>query len=202
MGYFPFFIDIGRRKCLVVGGGKVALRKIEKLLPYEPEITVAAPRICEEIRRIKGITLIEREFSAGDIEGAFLVIGATDSEKTNAEIYRLCTEKGILVNIVDDRDKCGFIFPSLVKKGDISIGVSSSGSSPVFSRYIKERIEEILSERELEIQRLLAESRDKVKRSLPAGEKRREALEEILRLAENGAESIDTDRIIMELSAE
>ena len=138
MGYFPFFIDISAKKCVVVGGGIVAKRKVEKLLPYEPEITVVAPEICEFLRLCEGITLVEREFEPSDLDGAFMVIGATDNEAVNAEIFRLCTEKNILVNVVDDKEKCGFIFPALVKKGDISIGVSSSGSSPVFSKYIKE----------------------------------------------------------------
>ena len=199
MGYFPFFIDIKGKRCLVVGGGTVALRKIEKLLPFEPDITVVSPRISEEIRRIEGITLIERAFLPADISGCFFVIGATDSEETNAEIYRLCTERNILVNVVDDREKCGFIFPALVKKGDVSIGISSSGSSPVFSRYIKERIDEMLSDGELSRQRILAESREKVKRGLNTEQERKRALEEILRLSESGAE-VDIDRVICEVS--
>ena len=198
MGYFPFFIDITAKKCVVVGGGIVAKRKVEKLLPYEPKITVVAPKICEFLRLCEGITLVEREFEPADLEDAFLVIGATDNEAVNAEIYRLCTEKNILVNVVDDKEKCRFIFPALVKKGDVSIGISSSGSSPVFSKYIKEKIDEILSESELEKQRVLSDCREKVRRELPTERQGKAAFEEILRLSENGSQ-IDIDRVIDEV---
>ncbi|MGN0649467.1 MAG: bifunctional precorrin-2 dehydrogenase/sirohydrochlorin ferrochelatase [Oscillospiraceae bacterium] len=196
MGYFPFFIDIAGKKCLVVGGGTVALRKIEKLLPFEPDITVTAPGICSEIRSIECLKLVERAFEPADIDGAFFVIGATDNEEVNAEIYRLCTEKGILVNIVDDKEKCGFIFPALVKKGEVTIGISTSGSSPVFARHIKHNIDDLLTERELNVGRILAQSREKVKQALPTERERKAAFEEILRLAQTGAESIDVDEII------
>lgn len=198
MGYFPFFIDIAAKKCVVAGGGMVAKRKVEKLLPYEPKITVVAPKICEELRCCEGITLVEREFEQADLEGAFLVIGATDSDAVNAEIFRLCTEKNILVNVVDDKEKCGFIFPALVKKGDVSIGISSSGSSPVFSKYLKEKIDEILSESELEKGRLLSDCREKVRRELPTERQRKAVFEEILRLSENGSQ-VDIDRVIDEV---
>ena len=198
MGYFPFFIDITAKKCVVVGGGIVAKRKVEKLLPYEPEITVVAPEICGFLRLCEGITLVEREFEPADLDGAFMVIGATDNETVNAEIFRLCTEKNILANVVDDKEKCGFIFPALVKKGDISIGVSSSGSSPVFSKYIKEKIDEILSESELEKGRILSDCREKVRRELPTESQRKAAFEEILQLSENGSQ-IDIDRVIDEV---
>lgn len=198
MGYFPFCIDISAKKCVVVGGGIVAKRKVEKLLPYEPKITVVAPKICEFLRDCDGITLVEREFEPADLDGAFFVIGDTDNEAVNAESFRLCTEKNILVNVVDDKEKCGFIFPALVKKGDISIGVSSSGSSPVFSKYIKEKIEGILSESELEKGRILSDCREKVKRELPTESQRKFAFEEILRLSENSLQ-IDIERVIDEV---
>lgn len=198
MGYFPFFIDISAKKCVVVGGGIVAKRKVEKLLPYEPEITVVAPEICGFLRLCEGINIVEREFEPSDLDGAFLVIGATDNEAVNAEIFRLCTEKNILVNVVDDKEKCGFIFPALVKKGDVSIGVSSSGNSPVFSKYLKEKIDVILSESELEKGRILSDCREKVRRKLPTESQRKFAFEEILRLSENGSQ-IDIDRVIDEV---
>lgn len=109
MAYFPFYIDIKDKKILVVGGGKVALRKVEKLLQFEPKITVVAPFICDEIRKL-GVSIIERKFIDSDIDNIFCAISATDDEVVNGHIFKLCSEKNILVNTVDDKDKCGFIF--------------------------------------------------------------------------------------------
>jgi len=123
MAYFPFYIDIKDKKILVVGGGKVALRKVEKLLQFEPKITVVAPFICDEIRKL-GVSIIERKFIDSDIDNIFCAISATDDEVVNGHIFKLCSEKNILVNTVDDKDKCGFIFPALVNKNGITAGIT------------------------------------------------------------------------------
>ena len=96
MAYFPFYIDIKDKKILVVGGGKVALRKVEKLLQFEPKITVVAPFICDEIRKL-GVSIIERKFIDSDIDNIFCAISATDDEVVNGHIFKLCSEKNILV---------------------------------------------------------------------------------------------------------
>ena len=142
MAYFPFYIDIKDKKILVVGGGKVALRKVEKLLQFEPKITVVAPFICDEIRKL-GVSIIERKFIDSDIDNIFCAISATDDEVVNGHIFKLCSEKNILVNTVDDKDKCGFIFPALVNKNGITAG---SGKSPVYAKYIRERLENLLDD--------------------------------------------------------
>ena len=102
MGYFPFFIDIKGKKCIIVGGGNVAARKIEKLLPFEPDITVIAPEISDDITSLNGIKIVKRKFKDDDINGAFFVISASDDEQLNAHIFKLCRKKNILVNTVDD----------------------------------------------------------------------------------------------------
>ena len=112
MAYFPFYIDIENKNILVVGGGTVALRKIEKLSPFKPSITVVSPKICEEILKFN-VKAIEREFDDNDLKGAFCVISATDNEKVNSHIFELCKKKNILVNTVKKKKKCGFIFPAL-----------------------------------------------------------------------------------------
>ena len=127
MGYFPFFIDIENKKCLIVGGGNVALRKIKKLIPYRPAIKVVAEKISGDIRSIAyaGLELIEKKFSPSDIDDVLFVIAATDDVSLNAEISSLCRERGILVNSVDSKDDCGFIFPSLYKNGGLSAGITT-----------------------------------------------------------------------------
>ena len=143
MGYFPFFIDIENKNCLIVGGGEVALRKIKKLIPYRPDIYVVAKSICEEISNINYPRLFihKREFLDEDIKNQFFVIAATDDFSLNHRIAELCRSKKLLVNVVDSKDDCGFIFPSLFKRGNLSVGISSSGISPDLSVYYRNILE-------------------------------------------------------------
>ncbi|MGN0632439.1 MAG: bifunctional precorrin-2 dehydrogenase/sirohydrochlorin ferrochelatase [Oscillospiraceae bacterium] len=193
MAYFPFFIDIKDKRCLIVGGGTVALRKIEKIMPYEPSITVVSPRICEGIRAFEGITLIEREFAPGDIDNCFMAIGASDSAEVNSLVSRLCGERNILVNIVDDKEKCGFIFPALIKKNGISIGISSSGGSPVLAKFLKDKINGLIDERVLLAEKLLSQGRRKVISALDCEADRRTVFERLLDRVMNGEKSVDVD---------
>ncbi len=163
MSYFPFFMDIGRKPCLVVGGGVVALRKIEKLLPFGADITVVSPVFCAELERMEGIHLIRRKFEVEDIEGMLFVIGATDDERVNAEISNLCREKNIPVNIVDDPEKCSFFFPALAKKGDCVVGISTGGKSPLAAKYLRREVEKIIPEDFDKVLETMAEVRRKVR---------------------------------------
>ena len=140
MGYFPFFIELEGREGLIVGGGSVAARKIEKLLPYGPQLTVAAPEISPEIEAVPGLTLLRRTFDPAMLEGKFFAVAATDGPETNRAVAALCRERGILVNAVDDRENCGFLFPALVKQGALSIGISTAGTSPSAAVWVKERV--------------------------------------------------------------
>ena len=120
MGYFPFFVDVENQNCLVVGGGVVALRKIEKLLPFNPNITVVSPKIHKEILSIENINIINRKFDFNDLKEKSFVITATDDKVLNKEIYNSCKENNIPVNTVDDKDNCSFIFPALAKNKGVT----------------------------------------------------------------------------------
>ena len=109
----------------MAGGGTVALRKIEKLVPYGPRLTVAAAEVREEILQTEGVTVLREPFQEYMLEGKYFVIAATDDREMNHRISRLCRERGLLVNVVDDRQACSFIFPSLVKRGKLSVGIST-----------------------------------------------------------------------------
>lgn len=146
MSYFPFFVDLSDKEGLIVGGGAVALRKIEKLLPYGPKLTVAALEFAEEIEEMEGIRVLRRAFSPDMLEGKYFVIAAADDRELNRRISRLCGERGILVNVVDDRDECGFIFPSLVKRGRLSVGISTEGASPSGAVWVRKRLEKEIPE--------------------------------------------------------
>lgn len=140
MAYFPFFIDLEGREGLIVGGGTVALRKIQKLLPYGPRLTVAAPEILPEIEALPGVALLRRAFEPAMLEGKFFAIAAAGDSGVNHAVAALCRERGVPVNVVDDKERCTFLFPALVKRGDLSIGVSTSGTSPSAAVWAKRQI--------------------------------------------------------------
>jgi len=122
--YYPVFWDITGKKCVVVGGGEVAARKVVRLLDCGAKVYVVSPQIVPELAAVKKerrIEHINNEYAGEYLCGAFLVIGATDNEQTNAAISQDARAKGIPVNIVDDPQKCDFILPSLVERGDLTI---------------------------------------------------------------------------------
>ena len=129
MGYFPFFMDIEGKNGLIAGGGRIALHKLQKLLPYGAKLMVVTPRISEELEQFahqNDICVINRKFESKDLIDMCFVIAASDDGEVNAEIGRLCRERGILVNVVDDRERCSFIFPSCGKH-DSGILYSAGG---------------------------------------------------------------------------
>ena len=202
MSYFPFFVEIGKKPCLVVGGGMVALRKIEKLYPFGTEITVVSPAFCSELLAFEGICRICRKFRAEDVEGMAFVIGATDDEAVNAEIAALCTERKIPVNIVDDREKCSFFFPALVKRGEFVAGFTSGGGSPLAAQYIRRQVEEMLPQGvEQTIERLSA-VRERVKLEIGDGRQREAVFRALFALALEKNGDITEEEIEMILKTE
>lgn len=183
MSYFPFFIEIQDKPCLVVGGGVVALRKIEKLLPFGAKITVVSPAFCAELEQMEGICRVRRQFSPADVEGKLFVIGATDEETVNQEISDLCRERNIPVNIVDDREKCSFFFPALVKQGEFVAGFSSGGGSPLAAQYIRKQVEKAIPEGFDKVVEVLAASRETVKAAVPDIRKRERVFRALFALA-------------------
>ena len=189
MSYFPFFMEIGQKNCLVVGGGVVALRKIEKLFSFGVNITVVSPAFCSEVQQFDGIRRICRRFRAEDIEGMAFVIGATDDEAVNAEIAALCRGRNIPVNIVDDREKCSFFFPALVKRGEFVAGFTSGGGSPLAAQYVRRQVEEMLPKGFEQTIEQLSAVRERVKREIRDGKQREAVFRAMFALAleKNGA---------------
>lgn len=168
MAYFPLFIDLEGKCCVVVGGGTVARRKVEVLLGFGPRVTVIAPKIQEEIRGMakqwgENLRLLEREFLEGDLELAELVVAATGVEEVNRHISELCREKRIPVNVVDVKEECSFIFPALIREKDITVGISTGGSSPTIAQYLKKSFREAIPEGFGELAEQLGTYRELVK---------------------------------------
>lgn len=144
MAYFPFFIDMKDKKGLVVGGGRVAARKILALLPYGPCLTVCATAPLPELEVLPGLTVRREPFSPALLEGVFFVIAATNDREENCRIAQLCKAQSIPVNVAVPGEEGTFLFPALVRRGPLSIGISTSGTSPSAARFLKEQIEELL----------------------------------------------------------
>ena len=144
MPYYPIFIDLQGEKVVVVGGGTVAERKIETLLEYGAVVSVVSRELTPPLRKYveEGkIKFLEQEFRENQLKGAFMVIAATDDSLLNHQVSKIAREKGLLINAVDQPSDCNFIVPSILRRGDLSIAVSTSGKSPALAKKIREELE-------------------------------------------------------------
>jgi precorrin-2 dehydrogenase / sirohydrochlorin ferrochelatase len=145
--YYPLFLDLSGRRCLVVGGGSVAERKVKMLLACDARVTVVAPRINRGLRRLAevvGVKIIERAFRDADVRSVTLVFAATNARAVNAKVREAATTCGILVNVADDPELCDFIVPSIVRKGPIVVAISTSGTLPMLAKKLRLEIEATL----------------------------------------------------------
>ncbi|MBE7415054.1 MAG: bifunctional precorrin-2 dehydrogenase/sirohydrochlorin ferrochelatase [Deltaproteobacteria bacterium] len=144
MRYYPVFLDLKDRPCLVVGGGPVAERKALGLLAAGANVTVVGPRVTEALEglaRKKEIALEKRAYRPGDAKGRFLVVAATASRAVNEAVQRDAEVFGCLLNVVDDPARSNFIVPSVVRRGALTIAISTSGKSPYLARVLREEFE-------------------------------------------------------------
>jgi len=145
--YFPLFVDLSGRRIAVIGGGAVATRRIGTLLPFGPEITVTAPEVTPALRRLAeegAITWQARAFEPDDLTGADLVLAATDDRAVNERVGALCRQAGIPVNTADCRETCDFYFPGIIRREEMVIGFSASGTDHRRARRLRELTEESL----------------------------------------------------------
>ncbi len=162
MGYYPLFLEMKGRPCLVVGGGQVAQRKVEGLLAAEAAVTVVSPDMTAGLAALKKegrVTHRQREYQRGDLEGFAIVVAATADKATNARVARDATGGGVFVNAVDDPASCDFILPSVVRRGEVVLAVSTGGLSPALARRLREELEAYLSDDFAPLVELLAEVR-------------------------------------------
>jgi precorrin-2 dehydrogenase/sirohydrochlorin ferrochelatase len=163
--YYPLFLDITDRKCVVVGGGDVAERKVGRLLDFGASVVVVGKTLTPGLETMKKegrINHIEADYDNAFLDDAFLVIGATDRDDVNADISRDGREKGILVNIVDDPDKCDFVLPSLLKQGDLLIAISTGGKSPALAKKLREEMEQLFGTEYQTLLEVMGQLREKL----------------------------------------
>jgi precorrin-2 dehydrogenase len=147
--YYPVNLDIQNRKCLVVGGGSVGTRKVMTLLECGAVVTVVSSDVAEELLELaekKMIKLKRRPYRSSDIDGMFLVIGATDNEELNRQINKDAEHQNKLCNIADRPEACNFILPSIVNRGNLVIAISTSGKSPAFAKKMRQDLEKEFGE--------------------------------------------------------
>ena len=194
MTLFPFFEDIDGKRFVVIGGGRVARGKVSRLLPFTDNITVIS-----ENTDIDFVPVIRRKFTQSDILSGDYIIAATDSEETNREIFALCQKHRKPVNTVDDPEKCTFIFPSLIKRGELVIGISTTGKSPALSKHLRQQME---AELDGDIEKVLDKMgllRVRLKALIPEQKKRSEILQRALGCyLENADNDLQVENIISE----
>ena len=189
MDFFPIFLNLRKRPCVVIGGGEVASRKMFLLLDAGALVTVYSPALCEAIRKWADegkIRHVAQEFHPEMLEGCVLVIAATDDAAVNRQVSEAAKARGIPVNVVDQPDLCTFIMPSIIDRSPVTIAVSTGGRSPVLARLIRARLETLIPANYGNLARLVAAFRDKVKQTFKHPPRRRQFWEEVLqgRIAE------------------
>ncbi|BAH75135.1 precorrin-2 dehydrogenase/sirohydrochlorin ferrochelatase family protein [Solidesulfovibrio magneticus] len=148
MRYYPIYVNLRGKRCLVVGAGQVGRRKIATLAECGAEeilvIDLAAAEACAELLSHPAVVFACRPYETTDLDGRFLVIASTDDEALNWRISRECAERGIPCNIVDQPEKCSFIVPALFTQGDLTVAISTGGASPALARKIRQGLGEFL----------------------------------------------------------
>jgi siroheme synthase-like protein len=158
---FPINLNLVGRKVLVVGAGRIATRKAQQLVPCGADITVIAPHVVAEMRELP-VTILEREYAAGDALGFRLVITATGNVEVDQAIYDECEAAGIWVNSADDPDRCSFTLPAVVRRGSLMVTSSTAGASPALSSWIRARLDEMLDDELADLVADLAAERARV----------------------------------------
>jgi precorrin-2 dehydrogenase/sirohydrochlorin ferrochelatase len=144
MKYYPIHLDIKNRNCLVVGGGAVGTRKVDTLLECGARVTVVSPKPTQQLTKLASegaITLTRRAYRSADLDGTFLVIGATDDESLNQQISNDAALSNTLCNIADRPEVCNFILPAIIRRGDLVISISTSGKSPALAKQLRQKLE-------------------------------------------------------------
>ncbi len=164
--YYPVFLNVEGKKCVVVGGGQVAWRKVRVLLEHGADVEVISPDLCPELTKLAEsgeIHALTREYRAGDLKSAFVAIAATDDNEINQHVVAEARRRAVLVNVVDDAENSDFIVPSYLRRGDITVAVSTGGKSPALARKIRSRLEKEMGDEYASLASLISEVRGEVK---------------------------------------
>jgi precorrin-2 dehydrogenase/sirohydrochlorin ferrochelatase len=164
--YYPISLNLNGRRCVVAGGGQVALRKVKVLLEHKATVEVISPTLCPELQHLAqsgAIKVLQRNYQTGDLKGAFIVIAATGETDINKKIAGEARMQMVLVNVVDDPEQSDFIAPSYLRRGNLTIAVSTAGKSPALARKIRTQLEENFGEEYSSLTNLISEVRSELR---------------------------------------
>lgn len=182
----PFYVaclKLKGRRCLVVGGGDVGLEKVEGLLACDGDVTVVAPELQPELARYAdegSIEWLPRRYEPADLEGAFMVIAATDDSEVNIGVYEDAERRAMLANVVDVPPLCNFILPAIVRTGPLAIAISTAGASPALAKRMKREVSELFGEEYARLAIMLNDVRGWAKGTLPTYQDRKAFFESIV----------------------
>ncbi len=180
--YYPVALKIDGKSVVVVGGGEVAEGKVQGLLDARARVTVVSPEATPRLRALaesNDIALIDRAYDSSDIAGAMFVIAATDDASVQDRVWRDAREKRVMVNSVDDPEHCDFIVPSILRRDDLIVAVSTSGKSPAFAAWLRRRLSEIVTSEFGRVVTLLGSMRAELQERFKTLEERRRAYQSI-----------------------
>ncbi len=186
--YYAAFLRLEGRRCAVVGGGEVALRKVESLLEAGADVVAIAPALCQGIEEMHRQARIEVErgpYRPEVLDGAFLAIAATNDQEANRQVAADARERRVLVNVVDDPQHCDFIVPSVVQQGDLMLAISTGGRSPAMARWMRERLDALIGPEYGELLGIMAEARAEC-RGVPPERWQEAASDEVLQFLREG----------------
>lgn len=168
MRYYPIFVDLARRACVVVGGGRIAERKVLGLLDARARVTLISPRITSRLSELAGagtIDYMNRRYAPGDLAGYELAFVATNDPEVAGSVFQEGRRRGVWVNAADDPIHCDFTLPAVLRRGGLTVAVSSGGASPAVSRAVREELERCLPPGYGVLLEVAAEVRDALKRT-------------------------------------
>jgi precorrin-2 dehydrogenase/sirohydrochlorin ferrochelatase len=170
--FFPVSLNLKDKLCVIIGGGKVAQRKAENLIKCKAEVKVISPLAEKRIMQHASEGLLnwyKKKFTDNDLDGAYLVFAATDSNQENRRVVDLCRKKRIFANAVDEPELCDFVVPSVLRRKSLAIAISTNGKSPMFAKKVREDLEKVITEEYGEFLDILGEKRERIKRTVLDG---------------------------------
>ena len=203
--YYPVYLNLAGKRCVILGGGTIAQGKIAALRDAGARITVISPEATDGIKRAAqrgDVAFEQREYQAGDLEGAFIAVAATNVWHVNRQIYEEAEERGVLLNVVDDPDQCTFIAPSIVRRDPITLAVSTGGASPALARKMRETLAEAPALKWADLAAALGRARRVIKEKRTVIDPTRwqcVITEDLLKLVQEGHEDQAVDIILTQL---
>ena len=193
--YYPAFIDVRGRNCLVIGGGPLGEEKVVKLLECNAKVIVIAPVVTPAVEKLAAQGQVEwlmREYRTGDLAQAFIAIASTDDDDTNRQIYAEAEERNVLLNVVDVTHLCTFIAPSVARRGEVTVATSTGGASPALARTFREKLESSRILEYADLAPILARGRAELRHRglrVPPDHWQRCITEELLDIVQSGDEA-------------